>query len=255
MTDRMDGPLARAIRAATKVEPHEIRATVLSFAFIFLLMAAYFILRPVRDAMSSEWGDAELSWLWTSTFVFSILAVIIYGAIIPRVRVRNLVPGVYAFFAASFVAFYLGAQLADRPVWVDKAFYVWLSVFSLFHVSVFWSFIVGPVQQAAGAAAVRHYRRRREYRRARRPGRADLFCRRLRHDEPDADRRGYPAAADSPGRGVAETEGHRTRQRASGGRPEPAAAAGTRSVLGIRRCSSAIRSCWQSACSSSCTSS
>ena len=88
---RRDSAVRRAIRAATKVEPHELQATVLSFLFVFTLMAAYFILRPVRDAMSSDWSDEELSWLWTSTFFFSVVAVFLYGAIISRVRFKRLV--------------------------------------------------------------------------------------------------------------------------------------------------------------------
>lgn len=138
-----ESPLKNAIRAATKIEPHELKATLLSFSFVFILMAAYFILRPVRDALASEWTDAELSWLWTATFGFSVLAVSLYGAIIPHVRFRRLVPGVYIFFAATFVGFYFGSSLLPNPTWVDKTFYVWLSVFSLFHVSVFWSFMSG----------------------------------------------------------------------------------------------------------------
>ena len=66
---RRGNPLARIVQVATKVEPNEQKATLLSFLFVFVLMAAYFILRPVRDALSSEWTDEQLSWLWTSTFV------------------------------------------------------------------------------------------------------------------------------------------------------------------------------------------
>ncbi|MFQ6004089.1 MAG: NTP/NDP exchange transporter [Woeseia sp.] len=129
------------IRAATRIEPNEIRATILSFLFVFTLMAAYFILPPVRDALSSDWSDAELSWLWTSTFFFSLVAVSAYGAVISRVRFSNLVPGVYVFFALSFLGFFFGSSLVENPVYIDKSFYVWLSVFSLFHISVFWSFM------------------------------------------------------------------------------------------------------------------
>lgn len=134
-------PFTRIIKATTKVEPNEISATVLSFLFVFLLMTAYFIMRPARDAMASDWSDAEVSWLWTMTFFFSVIAVSIYGAAISLVRFRLLVPSVYGFFAASFFAFYFGFTLIADPVIVDKGYYVWLSVFSLFHLSVFWSFM------------------------------------------------------------------------------------------------------------------
>lgn len=143
MASNNNGLLAAAFNAATKVKPNELKATMVSFAFVFVLMAAYFILRPVRDAMSSDWSDKELSLLWTSTFFFSVIAVSVYGGVISRVRFRHLVPGVYGFFAASFVAFYLATTLIEDSAQVDKAFYVWLSVFSLFHVSVFWSFMSG----------------------------------------------------------------------------------------------------------------
>ena len=131
------------IRAATKIEPNELKATILSFLFVFTLMAAYFILRPVRDAMASDWTRAEVSWLWTSTFVFSVIAVSVYGGIISRIKFSRVVPRVYGFFAASFAAFYIGSGLVADSTSVDKVFYVWLSVFSLFHVTVFWSFMSG----------------------------------------------------------------------------------------------------------------
>ena len=140
---RRDGTLVRAIRAATKIESHEIQATVLSFLFVFVLMTAYFILRPVRDSLSSDWTDEQLSWLWTSTFFLSIIAVSIYGAVISRLRLRVIVPSVYAFFAATFIAFYVaGSALGDNDL-VNRAYYVWLSVFSLYHLSVFWTFMSG----------------------------------------------------------------------------------------------------------------
>ena len=140
---RRDNQLTRIVRAATRIEPNELQATVLSFAFVFVLMTAYFILRPVRDSLSSDWTDAQLSALWTSTFFISILAVSIYGAVISRIRLRVIVPSVYAFFAATFVAFYVAGRVLGDSDLVNRAYYVWLSVFSLYHLSVFWTFMSG----------------------------------------------------------------------------------------------------------------
>jgi len=138
-----DNPLTRSIQKLTKVEPHELRATLLSFLFVFVLMVAYFILRPVRDSLSSDWTNVQLSSLWTFTFVFSAIAVSIYGGVISRIRFKVIVPSVYAFFALTFVGFYLaGTFLGENDV-VNRMFYVWLSVFSLFHLSVFWTFMSG----------------------------------------------------------------------------------------------------------------
>jgi AAA family ATP:ADP antiporter len=108
---------------------------------VLMLMGSYYLLRPVRDAMASDWTDAEVSFLWTLTFFLRALVVSVYGFAVSRVRFSALVPSVYTLFALSFVLFYVGTQtLAERDL-LDKAFYVWVSLFSLFHVSVFWSFM------------------------------------------------------------------------------------------------------------------
>jgi AAA family ATP:ADP antiporter len=135
------GPLQRLLSLACEVEPREVTTTLTSFLLVLILMGAYYLLRPVRDAMASNWSDAEVSWLWTITFFFSALAVSLYGAAVTRLRFHYLVPGVYGFFALTFVLFYF-ASSGDTPIpLADKAFYVWVSVFSLFHISVFWSFM------------------------------------------------------------------------------------------------------------------
>jgi AAA family ATP:ADP antiporter len=133
--------IQRGMRLASRVEPHETRATLLAFVFVFTLMAAYYILRPIRDAMSSDWTDAELSTLFTGTFLFSLAAVVIYGAACSRISFRRLVPGVYGFFAMSFLAFFLATRAGQDPEWIRKFFFIWVSVFSLFHISVFWSYM------------------------------------------------------------------------------------------------------------------
>ncbi len=133
--------IRKYIKLLLKIEAHEIKASLMSFSFVFTLMVAYYILRPIRDSMASDWSDVELSWLWTSTFAISAVVVAIYGVAVAKIKFKHLVPTVYGFFAVSFLAFYLGTQTTGNPVYIDKTFYVWLSVFSLFHVSVFWSFM------------------------------------------------------------------------------------------------------------------
>ena len=134
-------PFQRLIKSASNIEPHEQRAVMLSFAFVFMLMAGYYILRPVRDAMASDWTDTELSILWNINFIASIAVVALYGFAVTHIRFQILVPIVYAFFAATFVFFYfISGNFTDAAL-LDKTFFVWVSVFSLFHISVFWSFM------------------------------------------------------------------------------------------------------------------
>lgn len=135
------GSFKRLLKSASNIEPHEARAVLLSFAFVFLLFAGYYILRPVRDAMASDWTDTELSILWNINFLASAMVVALYGFMVARVRFHILVPSVYAVFAATFVFFYaISGTFSDQTV-LDKTFFVWVSVFSLFHASVFWSFM------------------------------------------------------------------------------------------------------------------
>ena len=132
---------SKLLRTISNVQEHEIKAVVGSFLFVVLLMAAYYILRPVRDAMASDWTDAELSWLWTLNFFISTGVVALYGTLVARFPLRLLVPATYGIFALTFLFFYALASISDDRTLVDKSFYVWVSVFSLFHISVFWSFM------------------------------------------------------------------------------------------------------------------
>ncbi len=134
-------PISKFLKAASKIEENEIRATLSSFVFVVVLMSAYYILRPVRDAMTSDWTDAEVSWLWTINFFISTAVVALYGVAVSRIRFALLVPGMYGVFALTFAVFYVTASASADRTLIDKSFYVWVSVFSLFHISVFWSFM------------------------------------------------------------------------------------------------------------------
>ncbi len=141
MAEPLPNIFQRTLQRACDIRAEEVKISLSSFLLVLILMSAYYILRPVRDAMASDWSDAEVSWLWTFTFFISAIAVSLYGTAVSRVRFTRLVPSVYGFFALSFALFYVGTQtLGDRTL-LDKSFYVWISIFSLFHISVFWSFM------------------------------------------------------------------------------------------------------------------
>jgi AAA family ATP:ADP antiporter len=135
-------------RAATLIEANETRAVTWSFFTGFTVMSAYFFLRPVRDSMASDWSDAEISQLWTIQFFLSLGLVMIYGLACSKIRFRFLVPAVYTFYAVTFALFFLGSRFMTDAVLLDKSFYVWVSLFSLFHLSVFWSFMADTFSSA-----------------------------------------------------------------------------------------------------------
>jgi AAA family ATP:ADP antiporter len=117
---------------------------------VFVLMAYYFVLRPVRDAMASDWSDSQVSFLWNLQFFVSIAIVSLYGLLVSRVCFKTVVPLVYSIFAASFVGFFFITPLLANPRLVEKAFYVWVSAFSLFHLSAFWSLMSDTFSKEQG---------------------------------------------------------------------------------------------------------
>ncbi len=114
----------------------------LSFAYFFFLLSGYYLLRPIRDEMGIQGGVSHLQWLFTGTFLAILAAVPIYAGLASRFPVRKFVPYVYRFFNANLLLFWLLFQGGQKTEWVARAFFVWTSVFNLFVVSVFWSFMV-----------------------------------------------------------------------------------------------------------------
>jgi AAA family ATP:ADP antiporter len=141
MPTSSNGIIAKAAKALSEIESNELKATFVATLFVFILMASYYILRPVRDAMASDWTDSEVSFLWNINFFVSAGIVAVYGFAVSRAKLRNVIPSMYGFFALSFIAFYFGISLVSDRVLIDKTFYLWVSVFALFHVSVFWTFM------------------------------------------------------------------------------------------------------------------
>lgn len=125
----------------TQIRPTEFKGAFVSFVFIFLLMASYMVAKPVRDSLSSDFTDTELATLWTYTFFSSIVAVFVYNVFAARFSLKKLIPGIFIFFAVTFFLTAAFLMLGYDRVFLGKVFYVWVSVFSLFHISVFWSFM------------------------------------------------------------------------------------------------------------------
>lgn len=116
-----------------RVEPYELPALAWAFAYFFAVLCSYYLLRPVRDALAVEAGREALRWLFTATFVSMVLLVPVFGWLCKRLPRARLLPIVYGFFALNLVVFSVKLN--------GEVFFVWLSVFNLFVVSVFWSFM------------------------------------------------------------------------------------------------------------------
>lgn len=112
-----------------------------AFAYFFCLLCGYSILRPVRDEMAIEGGIQNLPWMMTGTFLTMLAATPFFGWLSARCSRYRLLLTVYAFFITNLLAFYALMTSHAYPEWVARGFFVWLSVFNLFVVSVFWSFM------------------------------------------------------------------------------------------------------------------
>ena len=123
------------------VRPGEFRAALWSFGYFFCLLAAYYVLRPLRDEMGIAGGIKNLPWLFTATFVVMLAAVPIFGALVARLPRRRFIPLVYHFFVLNIAIFWALLAADVGRVEVARVFFVWISVFNLFAVSVFWSFM------------------------------------------------------------------------------------------------------------------
>ena len=123
------------------MRPKEVRALLWSFAYFFFLLAAYYVLRPVRDEMGIAGGVKNLPWLFTATFIVMLAVVPVFGAMVARIPRRRFIPLVYHFFVANILIFWLLLTFKFAMADTAKVFFVWISVFNLFAVSVFWSFM------------------------------------------------------------------------------------------------------------------
>jgi AAA family ATP:ADP antiporter len=132
---------AGRLRRLLPATPAERRAALWSFGYFFALLAAYYVLRPLRDQMAIAGGVHALPWLFTATFVTLLAAQPLYGALVARLPRRRFIAFVYHFFALDLAAFWLLLVLGIEPVAVARVFFVWVSVFNLFAVAVFWSFM------------------------------------------------------------------------------------------------------------------
>ncbi len=133
--------LRRWLGRVVSVRPGEGRALAWSFAYFFCLLAGYYVLRPLRDEMGIAGGVKNLPWLFTATFFVMLAAVPVFGAVVARLPRRRFVPLVYHFFVANIAVFWLLLTFDIEKAQVARVFFVWISVFNLFAVSVFWSFM------------------------------------------------------------------------------------------------------------------
>lgn len=129
------------LRWVVSVQPNEVPALLWSFAYFFCVLAAYYILRPIRDEMGVLAGVHALPWFFLTVFLTMLAVVPLFGLAASRLTIRRLLPTVYLFFIFNLVGFFIALKTGITMTTLAPVFFVWVSVFNLFIVSVFWSFM------------------------------------------------------------------------------------------------------------------
>ena len=123
------------------VKPGEGSALFWSFCYFFSLLCSYYIIRPMRDEMGILGGVENLQWLFTGTLLVMTAVIPLFGWISSRFPRRKFLPYIYFSFIVMLLMFYslMGEEVASK--YIARTFFIWVSVFNLFVVSVFWSFM------------------------------------------------------------------------------------------------------------------
>lgn len=128
----------RLLSLFSQVRAGEARPALLLACNVFVLLTAYYVIKPVREALILAGGGAEVkSYASAGQALLLAGAVPLYGLLAGRFPRRALITGVTLFFAACLVVFYL---LARAGVAVGVPFFLWVGVFNLMVIAQFWAF-------------------------------------------------------------------------------------------------------------------
>jgi AAA family ATP:ADP antiporter len=138
-------PIGKAplIQRLVLIRPGEGRILLLAASYFFLVLFAYYLLRPIRDTFGIRGEIKDLPWLWTGTSLAMLAATPLFAWLVSRLPRRRFIPLTYRFFAANILLFFVLLKVSPDS-WhtlIGYAFYIWLSVFNLFAVSIFWGFM------------------------------------------------------------------------------------------------------------------
>jgi AAA family ATP:ADP antiporter len=133
----------RILRRAVDVRRPEVDALLLGFVYYFLILSSYYVIRPVRDDIGAANGMDNLPWMFTGTLITMFVANALFSSLVVRYSRRRFIPIAYRFFIFNLLAFFVLMKFSvGSQAWVGIVFFAWTSVFNLFVLSVFWTFMV-----------------------------------------------------------------------------------------------------------------
>ena len=144
MTEPTRSPLLGRFQRLVSIKQEELAPLCWGWLYIFSLLCAYYILRPIRDTVSTLTGAHSLPWLFTAVLITMLLLQWPYNRLSQRLPRERFISYSYQACALILCAFALGFSRHGglHDLFLGRAFFVWVSVFNLFAVSVFWALIV-----------------------------------------------------------------------------------------------------------------
>jgi AAA family ATP:ADP antiporter len=134
------GTFLRLLQKVVAVRPEELRAVGWCWLYAFALLAANYILTPIRDQMAIAGGVRNLSWMFTATLVGTILLNVPFSWLVKNLPRSRFIPLAYRFLALVLILFAVALHLSSgtQSVWVGRFFFIWVSITNLFAISMFW---------------------------------------------------------------------------------------------------------------------
>src|SRR5207248_9954303 len=117
--------MKRVLQKIVDVKPNEIRALWLGFFFFFVVLAGYYVIRPVHDNIGAQQFEI-LCWMFTVVLVAMIVANALFSMIVARMSRRRFIPIAYRFFILNLIIFFVLMQYMPpgKQPWVDGCFFV-----------------------------------------------------------------------------------------------------------------------------------
>ncbi len=143
---------ARLLRRLVLLDEGEAPALLWSTFYFFLLLFGFYLLRPVREAIGIARGADKLPWLMTGTLLAMVLVNPAFATLVSKLPRRRFIPLTYRGFALCMLAFFLAFRFLPHHggAALGYGFYIWLSVFNLFVVSVFWGLMTDVWSEVQG---------------------------------------------------------------------------------------------------------
>lgn len=136
------------LRIFTEIRPGEGTTALMMFANVFLILLAYYCIKPIREgwiAVSDIQGLTKMEVKAYSSFAQSIFLLFIvgwYGRLAGKLERTALITRVTLFCISNMIIFWFlqpGLFIENLP-YTGVIFYLWVGMFGVFIVAQFWTF-------------------------------------------------------------------------------------------------------------------